>query len=304
MPCKKIFLTGISGFIGSHLAELLVSERFQVMALKRKSSDLWRCAAFEDQIIWVTEESMETSMLDFRPDVILHLGWTGISHLDRANWELQMSNLPILLNLLKIGKQISVKKFLAFGSQAEYGPVEGRVSELFQPKPDNAYAVMKLTAQKMLEIFCKQHDIEWYWLRIYSVFGPREDKNWFVPMVINNLLNSVPCNLTNCEQQYDYLYVKDLAGMILEVIRAKADSSGVYNISSNQSKSIKSLISRINEIINSESVIAFGAIPYRQNQSMHIEGNSELFNTTFGKYPFTDMKSALTETINFYRSSN
>jgi nucleoside-diphosphate-sugar epimerase len=304
MSCRKIFITGITGFIGSHLAELLLSEKYEVMALKRERSDLWRCSEFADRILWVTEESMETSVANFRPDVILHLGWSGINVADRSNWEVQMSNLPTFLNLLRIAKETSVKKFLAFGSQAEYGPAEGRVSEAFQPNPDNAYAVMKLTAQKMLEVFCKQHDIEWYWLRIYSVYGPKEDKNWFVPMVITNLLNGLPCHLTKCEQQYDYLYVKDLAGMILEVVRTDADFSGVYNISSNQSKSLKSLIIQINEIIRSESVISFGSVPYRQNQSMHIEGNSERFNTTFGEYSFTDIKSALTETINFYRSSN
>ncbi|NIJ51574.1 NAD-dependent epimerase/dehydratase family protein [Dyadobacter arcticus] len=304
MPNHKIFLTGASGFIGSHLAEFFIGQGFQLMGLKRHTSDLWRCEEFADQITWITEETLEENLLTFKPDIIIHLAWSGISASDRENWHLQFSNLQLIIDLTRIGKLISVKKFVAFGSQAEYGNIEGRVDETIHPIPKNAYAVAKLAAQKTVEIFCEQNDIQWYWLRIYSVFGPKEDKKWFVPMIIDHLLNDLPCNLTRCEQQYDYLYVKDLAKMVLTVINSNDNHSGVYNLSSNQSRSLRSLITEINDIIGSKSVLSFGALPYRQNQSMHIEGNSDLYNHVFGAFTGYDMRASLIETIDYYRGEN
>jgi nucleoside-diphosphate-sugar epimerase len=301
---SKIFLTGASGFIGSHLAELLIKQGFQLMALKRSNTDLWRCEGFLEQIIWIDEKSLGHALTEFKPNVIIHLGWTGINHIDRENWELQFSNFEMLFDLIRIGKLISVQKFIAFGSQAEYGWIQGRVDETIVPRPNNAYAVAKIATQQAIQIACEQNRIQWYWLRIYSIFGPREDKNWFVPMIINNLLNDIDCKLTGCEQQYDYLYVKDLAKMVLTIIDGLEDRSGIYNLSSNSSKSLRSIVTRLNEMIPSSSTISFGEVPYRINQSMHIEGNSDLYNKVFGEYPLYDFDRALEDTINYYKEPN
>ena len=301
MQNKKIFISGATGFIGSHIAELMLEQGFEVMALKRDISHLWRCSGFIDRIIWTNEDVWESEVIEFCPNIIIHLAWEGIDASDRENWEKQFNNIQLIFKLASICKLVSVKKFIAFGSQAEYGLINGRVNESVNPEPNNAYAVAKIAAQKALKILCEQNGVEWYWLRIFSVFGPRESKTWFIPMMITNLLDNVECRLTGCEQQYDYIYVRDLARMILTVLNNTYNHSGIYNISSNGSKTLKSIITEINQIVNSKSKITFGAIPYRKNQSMHIEGNSELYRNTFGPFTYTDLNTALKETIDYYR---
>ena len=301
MEDKKIFISGATGFIGSHMAELAVTQGFKVMALKRNNSNLWRCADFANKIVWVDDDNWEDKAIEFGPDIILHLAWEGISSADRENWEMQFNNLQLLMKLMRISKVLPVTKFIAFGSQAEYGSIEGRINETIIPEPNNAYGIAKLAAQNTLKLFCEQNEIEWYWLRIYSVFGPREDKKWFIPMVINNLLNDIDLKLTQCEQQYDYIYVKDLVEMVFKLVKNDNNQSGIYNISSDTSKSLKTIISEITQIIHSNSKVTFGAIDYRRGQSMHIEGDCSRYQETFGKYSYTDLNFALKTTIESYK---
>lgn len=302
MPSNRVFITGAAGFIGSHITEHLLAQGFKVMALKKNSSNLWRCDGFRKSIHWIADEDWKEQVIKFKPDTIIHLAWNGISPAEREDFEKQFFNLQLLFDLIGIAKTVSTKKFIAFGSQAEYGSIEGRISEATQPAPFNAYGVAKVAAQKSLEISCAKSGIHWYWLRIYSVFGPKENANWFIPMMITNLLKDEECKLTGCEQLYDYLYVKDLAKMVLAIVNKDGNHSGVYNLSSNHSRSLKSIINDINEIIKSKSTISFGAVPYRPNQSMHIEGNSDLYNKTFGERPFSNINSALKDTIAYYSS--
>jgi nucleoside-diphosphate-sugar epimerase len=302
MPDRRVFVTGAAGFIGSHITEQLLEEGFEVMALKKNSSNLWRCEGFIHSIHWIAGEDWKEQVIEFKPDTIIHLAWNGISPIDREDFEKQFFNLQLLFDLIEIAKIVSLKKFIAFGSQAEYGSIEGRISESTQPAPINAYGVAKLAAQKSLEISCAKSGIHWYWLRIYSIFGPKEDVNWFIPMIVTKLLKDEECKLTGCEQLYDYLYVKDLAKMVLTIINKGENYSGVYNLSSNHSKSLKSIVSEINEIIKSKSIISFGAVPYRQNQSMHMEANSERYNKTFGEHPVANINSALRDTVAYYSS--
>lgn len=294
-------MSGISGFIGSHVAELALNNGFEIMALKRPSSDLRRCSGFHERIIWVTEDSLQDEFVQFGPDIIIHMAWEGISALERDNWTLQLKNLALFIKLTELCRHVSATKFISFGSQAEYGNIQGRVSETTNPEPNNAYGVTKLAAQRALQILCEKDKIEWYWLRVYSVFGPREDKNWFIPMVITSLLKNIPLKLTECEQRYDYLYVKDLAGMILKIVEHPVNRSGIYNISSNGSKSLRTMINEINLIVGSESEIFFGALPYRDNQAMHIEGDTTRYKNIFGEYDYTDLNAALKTTIDYYR---
>lgn len=300
----RVFLTGATGFIGSHIAEMLLVQGFSLAALRRGTSDLWRCSEFEDQITWITEDLLESDLTSFQPQIIMHFAWEGINSRDRENWEVQFSNFQLLAKLITLSKKLPLTKFIALGSQAEYGSIEGRTDESMIPKPNNAYAITKVAAQKAIEMACQANGISWYWLRVYSVFGPKEDKKWFLPMIIDNLLHNSPCQLTPCEQQYDYLYVKDLAAMILKVLINTQDHSGIYNVCSGYNRSLKSIVLEINNIIDSKSAINFGAVPYRENQSMHIEGSNELFQRTFGTYFISDLSSCLDETINYYKSHN
>jgi nucleoside-diphosphate-sugar epimerase len=300
---NKILITGISGFIGSHIAELLIKNNFLVIGLKRKNSNLWRCQEFKDNITWVEiddEQHYKDTLTSHGFDVLIHCAWMGVEANDRYLWELQARNFNFLSELLEISKKASVKKVIILGSQSEYGKFEGNISESHVPNPIHAYGAVKLSCLELTKYFSNINNINWVWLRIFSLFGEKEGNTWLIPNTINAIKNNSKLELTLGEQKYAYLYIKDFAEIILRIVE-KNINSGIYNVSSNKTTSIKSIINKIKDNVNPLFELKFGTIDYRQNQSMHIEGNIQKLENQIGNIHFTDFEFALNNTINFYK---
>lgn len=297
-----ILLTGITGFLGSHIAENLVTNGIQVIGLKRKNSDIWRCEGIKDEIVWVDidengffKEELEKHSFD----VIIHGAWIGVESSARDNWNEQSKNIPFLVSLLDVANTVGIKKFIFLGSQAEYGNIDGKISENHKATALNAYGSIKLACLEIVRTFCETNDINWIWLRLFSLFGEKENKNWLIPSLVASMLTIKQMDFTLGEQKYAYLYVKDYA-LIMNRIITMSIKSGVYNISSNETRTIKSLVEDIRDYINPEFFLNFGALRYRDNQSMHMEGDILKLCSQIGEVQFTDFNEALHNSLNCY----
>jgi UDP-glucose 4-epimerase len=303
---KTILITGATGFLGSHIAEELVNNGYTVVAMKRKNSNLWRCEGFKDSIHWIDCDDLievEDSILEYRPDTLIHAAWGGVKANDRENWVEQEKNLQFLVELLELSKKTTISRIIAIGSQAEYGFFEGSVNEDYPCDPTSAYGAVKVSASVLLKSFAEQNKIDWHWIRIFSVFGPREEKNWLIPATIHNLLENKEMNLTPCEQRYDYLYVKDFANGILRIVNSAQNNSGIYNMSSGNSIKLKEILSFLESQLSAKSkLLHIGAQPYRPNQVMHMEGNSDKFFRTYNFKPYFEIFESLKLTIIYYKT--
>lgn len=305
MSRGRVLLTGATGFIGSHLAEALLQAGYEVLALRRASSALWRLQTIQQQLAWVDTDQpdWEAQVAGWQPEILVHSAWLGVSAGQRDDWHSQLSNLDFTLRLLQLVAQGPIRKVVALGSQAEYGLFHGRIDEQAEASPNTAYGAVKLATLQVLKAFCQAAAVDWYWLRVFAVFGPREDRHWFVSHVVHSLLAGETTNLSGCEQRYDYLYVKDLARSVVAVLAAPTGNAGVYNLSSNTAVSLKTLVLTVQELIGSQAVINFGALPYRPGQVMHMEGNSDRLEHVVGPISQTPLAEALTETIDFARET-
>lgn len=306
MSHGRVLLTGATGFIGSHLAEALLTAGYEVVALRRIGSDLRRLAGVGNQLRWINsdEPDWEAQLLAQQPKILVHAAWLGgVSAGQRDDWPAQLANLDFLLRLLELLAQGPLRQVVALGSQAEYGAFEGRVDEAYPPRPTTAYGAVKLAALQMLRAFCEIRGLSWQWLRIFAAFGPREDRHWFVSHVITTLLVAEkPLALTAGEQRYDYSYVRDLAGAVCQVLKAGSAQSGVYNIGANAAIALRELVGIAQELTGAKSEVQLGAIPYREGQVMHLEGNSDRFEHVFGPVIRTPLRSALAETIAYWHA--
>jgi nucleoside-diphosphate-sugar epimerase len=295
----KIFVTGGTGFIGSHVCRALIQAGHSLICLKRKASSLERCLDFRGRVRWVDHDSADwtQAIIASKPRTVIHCAWAGVTAAERDDWKIQAENIVFSLELMRVAEEAGVKQFIALGSQAEYGPIQGRVNEKHPCRPTTAYGISKLACLTMLEGFARRRQMSYAWLRLFSIYGPGEGAQWFLPSLIRKMKNGQPLQLTGCEQRYDYLHVQDLALGVQAVLR-HSETSGVFNLSSNASVPLKQLVQRLKEYTGCVAEPAFGALPYRSGQSMHMEGNSTRFYETFAFKPQISIVEGLRKLAN------
>lgn len=283
----KILLTGATGFIGSYIADELFLKGYELMLIKRSSSNLRNCELFKDEVKWVDTDSGDWILkaVEFMPDIIIHSAWIGVEAKDRDDYELQNKNIDFVDKLISIAEKTKPIKFIGFGSQAEYGYLDSVVSEEKECKPDFAYGKVKLEVLDKIKSFCEGKGISWYWLRVFSVRGEREGQNWLLPSFERKLKdgNENSMDFTLGEQKYAYLDVKVAASYVAKIIEKENGKSGIYNISAIGAKSIRDILTEIRDRLRPNFVLNFGALPTRPNQSSIIEGKMDKFFNEFGK---------------------
>ncbi|MCX6325450.1 MAG: NAD(P)-dependent oxidoreductase [Bacteroidia bacterium] len=304
----KILLTGATGFIGSNIAKGLLENGYDVHATHRTSSSFEKCLQFKDKINWINTETCDwkEQIKSIKPDQLIHAAWGGIEAGNRNNWETQIYNFWLAKEFFDLAKKCGVKKIIAFGSQAEYGTYGLPVNEMTVPMPNDAYGATKtLTANYMRNLF-ENSATEWFWIRIFSVFGEGENPGWLIPSVISKLLKNESIRLTTCEQQYNYLYIEDFVNRLLSIVICKENKSGIYNLCNSESFVLKDLLIRIAELMNvSQDLLKFGEIPQRPGQNMFISGDNTKFINSFNvKANNPDgLNNGLRRTIGYYKKT-
>lgn len=298
----KIFVTGSTGFIGSYLVRQLITDGHQLLCLKRTTSDLSRLGDYASQIPWVNiSEDWHEAFRQFQPDAVFNLAWDGVSSADRIIWQKQVRNISFQQQLLNLSAACQVKKFIATGSQSEYGDFSGIIDETYPVNPKTAYAAAKLACLDILKPFCEIHNIEWYWFRLFPLFGPGESDRWLIPSLIKAMCTSKEMDLTPGEQRLPYLYVGECAKALVSPLKT-GDKSGIYNVCADNPQPLKSLVTKIKDYVNPEFQLNFGALDYRFGQSMLMGSNTDKLAANLYTLDTASFEARLQETIQYYRN--
>lgn len=296
----RAFVTGASGFIGSYLVKALVDDGHEVLCLKRPTSDLQNLDEYVDKARWVDNtDDWKQAFKDFKPQIVYNLAWNGVSSADRVIWEKQVSNVALQQELLDLALEVGCKKFVGAGSQSEYGDFENKIDESYPINPKTAYAAVKAASLTIMKSFCEINNMEWYWFRLFPVFGPHESDRWLIPALIKNIFTQDSMDLTPGEQKLAYLYVGECAKAIEMAIEADG-KSGVYNVCSDNPTPLKTLVTKIRDKVKPEFMLNFGAQPYRYGQCMYMEGDTTALRANIYNLNTSNFEQRLEETIEFY----
>lgn len=296
----KAFVTGASGFVGSYLVKVLIDEGHEVLCLKRPSSNLSKLDDYVSKVRWVDNtDNWKESLVAFQPDIIYHLAWDGVTAKERSVWQKQIGNIIFQQELLDATLAAGSKKYVGIGSQAEYGNFKNKIDESYPVCPMSAYAAAKVAALDIVRAFCEINQIEWYWFRLFPLFGPHESDQWLIPSLIKNIFTQESMDFTPGEQKLPYLYVGECAKAIKAAITVDGHS-GVYNICSDNPLALKELVARIRDKVRPDFKLNFGAFPYRYGQSMYMEGDTTALRRNIYNIVTSDFEQRLSETIDYY----
>jgi nucleoside-diphosphate-sugar epimerase len=300
----RVLLTGASGFIGSHVARLAVGEGHEVTALVRPGSSLHRLEDVRDELQLLEGDLHDAPALE-KPlgaadfDACLHLAWYAEPG-GKCLWAHE--NLDCLtgsLAFVRVLRAIDCPRLVIAGTSVEYDTSSGYVSETSAIRPANLYAAAKhalfLTASKV--------DVGGWSVataRIFSVYGPWEDRRRLVPFVISKLLAGAPCELTRGEQIRDYSHVEDAAAALWAI--AKSPARGPVNVASSKPVSVASIAERIGDILGRRELLRFGARESPPDDPPFLVANTDRLRHDVGWTPRYDLDSGLADTVAWWRS--
>jgi len=303
----KVLITGATGFIGSNIAKSLLDLGIELIGTCRTTSKFDKCASFKDNIKWINTDdaNWKAEVQAQQVNLLIHTAWGGIESGDRNNWDLQLKNFYFSKELYDLAINCKFNKVITLGSQAEYGSLNKEVNEETVPEPNDAYGAVKLLTMHYQRNLFEKHGISWNWIRVFSVFGPGENKAWLIPYIIQKLQAEECVELTKCEQLYNYLYIDDFCTLFNNVVLDKRKNDGVFNICNTNPVVLKDLVTDLATILNRDkTLLQFGAIPYREGQNMLIHGSNTKFMQHFmlQKNPDMNLFNGLKKTINHYKT--
>jgi len=246
---KKILVTGLSGFIGSHTVDFLIEKGYEIHAISTKER------YNTEHVNWynldlLNENKVKEFLKKIKPSYLLHFAW-DVTHGEYIQSPKNYDWLIASINLLKNFKENGGKRIVVAGTQLE----------------DNDYNPYPACKRALLEVL-KSLDISYAWGRIFYLFGENEHPKRLVPYVINSLLNKEEVKCSNGEQVCDFMYVKDVARAFVELLNS--DVQGVVDIGSGEGIKIKDLIFKIADYLEGKDLIKIGALKSSEQKKYSI----------------------------------
>jgi nucleoside-diphosphate-sugar epimerase len=302
----RALITGATGFVGSHLTELLSRQGHAVAALRRPATRPWRIEALLPRVTSIVGDSehprtVAADIKRFAPDAIFHAGWYGVAAAFRNDPEQITRNLQGTAELVSAAAEAGCRTFVGLGSQAEYGPQNRILRESDPTEPTSTYGVAKLCALWASRHLARQTGMRFAWLRIFSLYGPRDNRDYMIPSLVEKLLRGEKPSLTAGEQRWDYLYVRDAAEAIVAVAETPG-AEGVFNLGSGRAQTIRQTVERLRDLIDPALPLGIGEVPYRPDQVMHLEADISRLRAATGWSPRTTLADGLRETIRWQRA--
>jgi UDP-glucose 4-epimerase len=298
----RVLVTGASGHIGSFVARRLLADGHSVVGGVRASSDLWRLAGIADslelaQLDLATLATEPGAIGRLRPDVVVHAAWSGISAASRDDPRHVVANVGGTLELVRQCGEAGVRTFVGLGSQAEYGPREEPLREDMTPHPVSLYGSAKLATADLGGALCAAYGMRFAWLRLTAAYGPMDDRAHLLPTVIRELLAARRPAVSLGTQEWDYLYVEDVAEAIRAVVVTEA-AQGVLNLSDVHAWTVRALVEQVRDLIDPRLQLGFGE---RDGTASSVRGDPSRLRRLTGWTPTVALPEGLRATVEWER---
>ena len=330
---RKVFITGTAGFIGFHLAQLLLDEGFRVhgfdgmtdyydVKLKQRRHQM----LLQNPHFSMTEGMLEDNALitqvtdDFAPDVIVHLaGQAGVRYsLENPRAYLD-SNLVGTFNVMEAARRLKVEHLLMASTSSVYGANED-MPFAETDKADTAltfYAATKKANEAMAHSYAHLWELPTTMFRFFTVYGPYGRPNLALFKFVDAILDGRPIDIYNHGDMYrDFTYVTDLVRgirLLIDTPPVRPDNREVpegdslspvapyriVNIGNSDKVRLLDFVEAIEEELGQKAIRNY--MPMQMGDVPATWANAELLKTLTGYKPQTDIKDGIREFVAWFR---
>jgi len=269
----KIFLTGSTGFIGSHFINAAHNEGHDLVCLKRNNSSAKINLNKEPKWVFGDLDSQLTNEF-VGCEAFVHLA----SHSTNPPYDNVINcvywNVIKSIEFAEQARNAGVKKFLIIGSGFEYGNSSKKFD--FIPvdaplEPLDAYSVSKAMSFLGFKQWAIENNIYLNYLRLFHVYGDGESPDRLWPTIQKSAEKGLDIDLTLGEQIRDFTPVDIVIRKLLkclEFTNVKKGMPNVENVGSGKPEKLKTFVERSWSDLNATGAINFGARAYRANEIM------------------------------------
>ncbi len=255
----KMLVTGGAGFIGSNLVDQLILEGNEVHVIDNfisgKKENCNDEAVYHKLDISIIDNINTLKKIFEDVDTIFHcaaLARVQPSIVDPLKYE--VNNTLGLMNVLKAGADVKVRRLVYSASSSAYGPTDNLPSKESDPiNPISPYANQKYYGELCCKMFSEVYGLETVSLRYFNVYGERQNLGGAYATVVGIFINQIMegKSLTingDGSQRRDFTYVKDVVNANIFASKSlKVGSGEVINIGSGKNISINDLADMISK---------------------------------------------------------
>jgi len=270
----KVLVTGILGFIGSHLAEKLVNEGYEVYGIVRRVAN----RNFEvikkilKDITLITGDitdyvSIRNALRTVNPDIVIHLAaLTPVRDSFERPFEYLQANLLGTMNVAHAMLELpdpQTRKLIAASTAEVYGlQAKEPMKESLALKPTSPYAVSKAAADLYLQMMSHTYNLNNTILRPTNTYGRKFDTSFMIEYLVTRMLKGEKVYIGAPNSVRDYMYVDDHVNAYLLVIKNAKSNGQIYNVGTGIGTSNRELAEMVAEKIGYDKKrIAFGSYP-------------------------------------------
>ncbi len=312
----KALITGVTGFVGSHLADLLLSKGYEVYGTYRWRSPMENVEHLKDKIKLIDTDirdahNVEKTIKTVGPDEIYHLAAQSFVP---SSWEAPQETLTTniigTVNILE-GIRIANKeiKLQVAGSSEEYGLVKADelpIKEGNPLRPLSPYGVSKVAADKLACQYHYSYGLKTVVTRAFNHSGPRRgdvfvDSNFAKQIVMIEKKRTKPVMYVgNLTAQRDFTDVRDIV-VAYHLALQKCDFGEVYNICSEKTRTMQDVLDMLLTLTNAKIEVKQDTKRMRPSDVQILLGDCSKFRKKTGWKPTIPYEKTLEDTLDFWR---
>jgi NAD dependent epimerase/dehydratase len=314
MQPKKVFITGGSGFIGSHVVEKFLDEGSEVTCLVEYNSHgsignlshlpkekLDRVKIVHGNIH--DTEHLKEYMKDH--DTIIHLAALIAIPYSYENPRAYIrTNVEGSLNVFQAALEVGAKKVIHTSTSEVYGtPHTVPIKETFPLQGQSPYSASKIAADKVAESYFNSFDLPLVIARPFNNYGPRQSARAFIPTVILQALYGDKIMHGSLHPTRDYLYAEDTADAYFTLAKASNVNGKTVNLGTSKEWSMGDILKTIVALSGRDVQLVEDPARIRPNKSevLRLNANIDLMTELTGWKPKVSFEEGLRKTMEWYK---
>ncbi len=244
----KCLVTGGSGFIGSHIVDILIENKYEVVVVDKNLRNTNPKAKYYEQDI-TDYKALEKIFKNEEPELVSHnAAHVSVPESVRDPSFDAMNNIIGTINTAKLAKESKAKNFVFSSSSAVYGNTDSLkfINESSDLQPISPYGVSKEACEKYIQVILNNYII----LRYGNVYGPRQafsNEGSVISTFIKRMKQKGPVTIYGDGNQVrDYVYVKDVAQANLRALQLR--SRKIMNVGTGKATSVNEIFDMIKKL--------------------------------------------------------